>query len=252
MRLDQWLVKNRIAPSRTKAQELIRTGAVEVFRHQEWQVVQQPSFGCSPSEQVRLVSPELLKYVSRGGLKMEGAIRRLGLEARGLDVLDIGISTGGFSDCLLQRGCASVVGVDVGRDQIHPRVAEDARVRVFEGLHIKEAWDNREFGNLAQLGFDLIVVDVSFISLTHVIPLLLALLRPNGRVLALVKPQFEVGKTNLSKAGLVKDIGLYQDVQVKIQACASESSLKVLDYFPSEVAGADGNQEFLIFLARST
>ena len=248
MRLDQWLVKSKLAPSRTKAQELIRGGQVEVLVRDQWELIFQPSFIMNKAFQARLLSAKLLRYVSRAGLKMEGALEHLGLDVKGLRALDIGISTGGFSDCLLKKGCHSVVGIDVGQGQLHSRLRDHPCLIDFEGLHFKDISDHAEFQNLLGKGFSLVVLDVSFCSLTQVMPYLPPVLSQEGIVLALVKPQFEVGAENLNKAGVVKDSGLYRQVEVKICDCVNALGFEVKDYFPSQLRGTGGNQEYFLFL----
>lgn len=248
MRLDQWLVKTKMAPSRTKAQELIRTGQVEVQVQGSWKPVVQPSFAMGEDFQARVLSAELLRYVSRAGLKLEGALEHLNLDVNELRALDVGISTGGFTDCLLKKGCKSVVGFDVGHGQLHPSLKEDKRLRDFEGLHFKDLAKHGDFQETVGEGFSLVVVDVSFCSLSLVLPSLPQVLGAGAQVLALVKPQFEVGASHLNKAGVVKDGGLYGQVEVKIRDCAEALGFIVKDYFPSQLSGADGNQEYFLFL----
>ncbi|MCB0362740.1 MAG: TlyA family RNA methyltransferase, partial [Bdellovibrionales bacterium] len=233
-RLDLWLVENKKVPSRTKAQELIRSGKVELFINQLWVPITQPSWDVSSldSLQLRMDSPQLLKYVSRGGLKLQLAFDYLHtyylntfasfcspaeLEFKDKRILDIGQSTGGFTDCLLQRGCREIVGVDVGHDQLHPSLRNDLRVRAFEAVNIKNLSQNRALQSEVQMGFHLIVVDLSFISLTQVLPLLPSMLKPKGRILALVKPQFEVGADKLNKRGIVKDRAQLGKIREKIE-----------------------------------
>ena len=154
--------------------------------------------------------------------------------------LDVGQSTGGFTDCLLQRCAAHVVGVDVGHDQLHAKIRNDARVTGIEGVNA------RTLQNVGE-PFDLIVADVSFISLTKVLPQWPALLHEGGRVLSLVKPQFEVGADNLARGGIVRDDSLYAVVEKTIRKSCFDAGLIVLDYFDSSITGGDGNREFFIY-----
>ncbi len=253
MRLDQWLVFHNWAPSRAKAQELIRQGSVEVFEGEMgWQVVDKVSHKLSPefsTDHIRLKSQDLLRFVSRGGLKLEAALRHLGVEPKGWTALDVGQSTGGFSDCLLQAGALKVVGVDVGQGQLEEALQKDTRVSHFEQLHVKDLKSHKDFlSHCPPQGFDLVVMDLSFISLTKALPEIRPFMSPsNGRLLALVKPQFEVGREALTKKGMVKDDGLYEVVRVKIIQVAEALNLQVLDYFPSALPGTEGNQEFFIY-----
>jgi 23S rRNA (cytidine1920-2'-O)/16S rRNA (cytidine1409-2'-O)-methyltransferase len=158
--------------------------------------------------------------------------------------LDVGQSTGGFSDCLLQAGAARVVGVEVGHGQLHPRLKDDPRLACLEGINARHLTAADLGGHFPAQGFDLIVADASFISLTLLLPSFPALLRPGGRILALVKPQFEVGPKNLGKGGIVRDTSLYARVEAKIRAACAECGLEVQDWFDSPITGSDGNREF--------
>jgi 23S rRNA (cytidine1920-2'-O)/16S rRNA (cytidine1409-2'-O)-methyltransferase len=165
--------------------------------------------------------------------------------------LDVGLSTGGFTDCLLQRGVKNIIGIEVGHGQTHPRIANDTRVRIFEGVNARNLRSSAEVvKNFPPKGFDLIVMDVSFISMTLIVSEVLPYLGQRGFFLGLVKPQFEVGPQNLSKGGLVKDISLHSEVEKKIRAVLEKEKMNVMDYFPSELEGKDGNQEYFV-LARS-
>lgn len=208
-------------------------------------------------DEVRLLSSQLLRYVSRAGLKLEAALKRVQLDVIGSIVMDVGQSTGGFTDCLLQAGCQKVIGIDVGQGQLHAQLQSDSRVVWYEGLNIREPLPSEHpLLKYCQNGFDLVVIDVSFISLLQVLPAVKSLLslklKPSQtKILALVKPQFEVGAAHLNKRGVVKDSGQYSRVQVKIEAGARAEHFRVLSYFASELVGADGNQEFFIFLEGS-
>jgi 23S rRNA (cytidine1920-2'-O)/16S rRNA (cytidine1409-2'-O)-methyltransferase len=201
--------------------------------------------------ELRLLDNAEARYVSRGGLKLEGALRSSGLSAQGLRCLDVGQSTGGFTDCLLQQGAAQVVGLDVGHGQLHPRLREDARVVCVERINARELEANDARVPNAAHGFDLVVGDVSFISLTLVLPALLPLLKKGGALLMLVKPQFELQPGDIGKGGLVKDQASYVQVEARLREACAVLNLNVLGYWPSAIAGGDGNQEFWIG-ARST
>lgn len=255
MRADVWLVENGIVTSRQKAQELIAAGRV-VLQHADGR--EQPIKKSSQAVEgagVRLVvlqtgEPE---FVSRGGLKLHGALKRVpAFQVPGAAVLDIGISTGGFTDCLLQQGAARAVGVDVGHDQLSPRLKNDSRLIHFEGINARELADTNSAARSRILQansgrtFDRIVIDVSFISLKMILPSAVSLLRESGMILALVKPQFEVGRDGLGKNGVVKDEKLYPIVESSIRDACASLGLKVEDYFDSPILGSDGNREFFV------
>lgn len=247
MRADQALVDQGLANSRNQAQQMIEAGLVFTSESGSEQPIKKSSQKISDPTALSVKAGDIQKYVSRGGLKLEGALIRTKFDIAGADALDVGISTGGFTDCLLKRGAAKVIGVDVGHDQLAPSLKSDPRVICLEGINAREL----SAATLESLGknmtFDIIVVDVSFISLTLIIPRLAQLLKPNGKVLALVKPQFEVGASNLGKGGVVKDSSLYVGLEEKIRAKCSEVELKVEDYFESSIEGGDGNKEFFVY-----
>jgi 23S rRNA (cytidine1920-2'-O)/16S rRNA (cytidine1409-2'-O)-methyltransferase len=189
------------------------------------------------------------RYVSRGGVKLAGALAHAGLDVSGWTCLDVGQSTGGFTDCLLQAGAARVVGVEVGHGQLHPRLRHAPRVTCLEGINARHLSPADLGEHFPEGGFDLIVADASFISLTLLLPRFPALLHADGRVLALVKPQFEVGPAGLGKGGLVRDAGLYAGVEEKLRAACAAAGLEVRGWFDSPIAGGDGNREFFV-LAR--
>jgi 23S rRNA (cytidine1920-2'-O)/16S rRNA (cytidine1409-2'-O)-methyltransferase len=243
MRIDQLLVSRGLAASRSAAQRLIASGRVRCDAGRGWQGVDKASLDLPPDTPLAVEPDPADRYVSRGGLKLAGALAHTGLVVDGLSCLDVGQSTGGFTDCLLQAGAARVVGVEVGHDQLHPRLRDDARVVCLEGINARHL-------EAADLGgeheFDLIVTDASFISLTLLLPNFPALLKAGGRILALVKPQFEVGPGKLGKGGIVRDPALYPAVEVKIRAACAAAGLAVLDFFDSPITGGDGNREFFV------
>ncbi len=239
MRADVLLVERGLAPSRTAAQRLIAGGHVFAREGDARVALTKPSVTLSADIALEVEASELDRFVSRGGLKLDGALTHVGFDVTGLHCLDVGQSTGGFTDCLLQRGAAHVVGVDVGHDQLHARIRADARVTCIEGVNARA---------LSKVGepFDLIVADVSFISLTKVLPQWPALLATDGHVLSLVKPQFEVGADNLARGGIVRDSALYSSVETDIRNACMNAGLQVLDYFASPITGTDGNREFFV------
>jgi 23S rRNA (cytidine1920-2'-O)/16S rRNA (cytidine1409-2'-O)-methyltransferase len=238
VRADALLVQRGLAPSRTVAQRLIEANRV---RGPDGIVAKAASL--LPTDAMLVVAPATdAEYVSRGGIKLAGALLHTNIDVRGCDCLDIGQSTGGFTDCLLQRGAAHVVGIDVGHGQLHPAIAADPRVEHHEGVNARAL----ERSVLAGRRFDLIVADVSFISLTLIIPQLPALLTKLGDLLLLIKPQFEVGPENLGKGGIVTDAALYSTVRDKLSACCAANRLAVINWFESAIQGGDGNREFFI------
>lgn len=248
-RVDLLLFEKGLAPSRSKAQEWILSGRVFSLEGEIRKPITKPSQTLSPEVELIIEGlEEAQQYVSRGGWKLKGALGRVALEVSGFEILDIGISTGGFTDCLLQAGAASVVGVDVGHQQLAEKLRKDPRVILFEGVNARnlESVDHLVRGAEGR-SFDLIVVDVSFISLTLVLPGAIKYLKESGRILALVKPQFEVGRGGLGKNGVVKDESLYEEVEQKIRSMCRVSAIDVLDYFSSPIEGSDGNREFFVF-----
>lgn len=246
IRVDVLLVEQGLAASRTAAQNLIAAGRVSC----RGQVVGKPSQKFPAHEAFDIVADEADRFVSRGGLKMQGALAAAGLAVTGWGALDVGQSTGGFTDCLLQSGARRVVGVDVGHEQLHARLREDARVRYFEGVNARALDHAALLAANDGDGFDLMVCDVSFISLSLVLPSALPLLKPGGRLLSLVKPQFEVGREGLSKGGIVRDESLYPLVQDKINRVLAEQNMQVLAWFDSPIKGGDGNHEFFVHAVR--
>ncbi len=191
---------------------------------------------------------ELQKFVSRGGLKLEAALTHLNLSVKNKFVFDVGQSTGGFTDCLLQHHAQFVVGVDVGHDQLHPHLFQHAKMIAIEGLHVNQLMQNELFMQAVPAnGFDLIVADLSFISITKVMAHLKPFLKINGDFLFLVKPQFEAGSNALDKNGIVKDEKTYDLVQTTVTEEAKKVFGHVAQYFKCSLQGKDGNQEFFIY-----
>lgn len=251
MRADQLLVDRGLAASRSQAQRLIASGVEWRLGTKPWQLVAKNGDELPLPCEVRLLDNAEARYVSRGGLKLEGALLSSGLTALGLRCLDVGQSTGGFTDCLLQQGAAQVVGLDVGHGQLHPRLRDDARVVCVERINARELEANDARVPDAQQGFDLVVGDLSFISLTLVLPALLPLLKKGGALLMLVKPQFELQPSDIGKGGLVKDVASYVQVEARLREACAALKLDVLGYWPSAIAGGDGNQEFWIGARRA-
>jgi 23S rRNA (cytidine1920-2'-O)/16S rRNA (cytidine1409-2'-O)-methyltransferase len=234
-RLDSLLVQRGLADSRTQAQALILAGQVLVGD----QRADKPGSIVGVDAPLRL--KERLRYVSRGGLKLERALAAFELDVSGKICADIGSSTGGFTDCLLQAGAQKVYAVDVGHGQLHPRLLADPRVVSREGI-------NARYLSEADLPekVDVATIDVSFISQTQVLPAILPRLRPGGLVIALVKPQFEVGRSKVEKGGVVKDSSAREGAVQKIAAFLSEQRLELLGRVDSPIAGPAGNVEVLL------
>lgn len=234
--------------SRTLAQDLIRNG--KVFVKNQGSLVPILKAGELFAEDADLIiqASDLNRFVSRAGVKLELAFLHLQQNIEGFQVLDVGISTGGFTDCLLQRKVAQVVGVDVGRAQVHPQILQDPRVKTFDGVNARHLKSHPEVqAAFPSGGFDLIVMDVSFISMTLILPEVLPYLKSSGFFLGLVKPQFELSPSDLGKGGIVKNSAKYKDVEKKISSFLIQEKMQVMDYFPSELEGKDGNKEFFVW-----
>jgi 23S rRNA (cytidine1920-2'-O)/16S rRNA (cytidine1409-2'-O)-methyltransferase len=243
-RADLLLVEAGFAPSRTAAQRLIAAGRVRCAGDP----VAKPAQDLPSDAELTVEADPDDRYVSRGGMKLAGALAASGVTAAGRVCLDVGQSTGGFTDCLLQAGAAKVVGVDVGHGQLHPRLKDDGRAVCIEGVNCRALASADLGSHLPKTGFDLIAADVSFISLTLVLPRLPALLATGGDLLLLVKPQFEVGPQGLGKGGIVRDPALYGEVEAKLRQAAADAGLGVHGWYDSPITGGDGNREFFIWL----
>ena len=246
MRADQLLVERGLAATRSQAQRLIGAGVQWRRGADDYRRVTKNGDEVPPDAELVLLDDAQTRYVSRGGLKLEGALRAAGWQVAGWRCLDVGQSTGGFTDCLLQQGAAEVVGIDVGHGQLHPRLRGDERVVCIEGLNAREALPgDARLGQVAP-GVDLLVGDLSFISLTLVLPALMPWLRPGGRLLMLVKPQFELQPGQIGKGGIVRDPALYAQVQARVQDACVRAGLQVQAWHDSPILGGDGNREFFV------
>ncbi|MFT3718041.1 TlyA family RNA methyltransferase [Pseudorhodoferax sp.] len=248
MRADQLLVERGRAASRAQAQRLIAAGVQWRLPEGAWRRVAKNGEELPAAAELQLEDDAETRYVSRGGLKLEAALRLAGVDARGRICLDVGQSTGGFTDCLLQHGAARVVGVDVGHGQLHGRLRGDVRVTALEGVNARALAAADLGGALPAGGFDLVVGDLSFISLTLVLPALAPLLAAGGTMLLLAKPQFELQPGRIGKGGIVRDAAAYGEVQDKLRACAGALGLAVAGWYDSPILGGDGNREFLMVL----
>jgi len=249
MRIDQLLVERGLAASRSQAQRLIAAGVTWRLHPGDWQRVGKNRDDVPETAELVLQDDAESRYVSRGGLKLEGALRHTGLRVEGRRCLDVGQSTGGFTDCLLHHGAAEVVGVDVGHAQVHERIRNNARVTCIEGLNARELQLDDERIPYGTEGFDVMVGDVSFISLTLVLPGVVHFLKPEGQLLMLVKPQFELQPGQVGKHGIVRDPALYEFVQERVCAALVGLGLKVNAWMDSAIDGGDGNKEFFVHAA---
>lgn len=237
-RLDKLMAERGLTPSREKAQALIMAGQVVVGDHAVHKAGQQVAVDA----EIR-IKGEVLPYVSRGGLKLSKALETFGVDVTGLVVLDVGASTGGFTDCLLQNGALRVFAVDVGYGQLAWKLQQDPRVVSMEKTNIRNLTPE-ELDEQPELA----VIDASFISLTKVLPATMQLVKPGGRIIALIKPQFEVGRGEVGKGGIVRDPSAHERVVENIRHAARELGLTVAGVCESPITGADGNREFLIML----
>ncbi|MEP9378584.1 TlyA family RNA methyltransferase [Aquabacter sp. CN5-332] len=238
-RIDKLLVARGLFDSRARAQAAVRAGLVRV----------DGVAATKPSEEVAedavLLAQEAHPFVSRGGLKLQAALDAFGFNPEGCIALDVGASTGGFTDVLLARGARRVYAVDVGHDQFHPRLRARPEVQLFEGTDARSL--SRE---LVPEPVDLVVVDVSFISLSLVLPAALSLAGEGARLAALVKPQFEAGPARVKK-GIVRDAAVHEEVCARVSAEVSALGWRVVGLIPSPIEGGDGNREFLIGAERA-
>ena len=236
-RIDKLLFERGLAESRAKAQAMVMAGVVLVDEKRA--VKASDTFPIEANIRIKGDSPES-RYVSRGGLKLEAALREFRVDPNGFACLDIGASTGGFTDCLLQHGAARVVAVDAGTNQLVWKLREDPRVEVREKTNAR-GLTPEDFGDR----FDLIVIDVSFISVTKIIPVLPALLQDEGRVIILIKPQFEVGKGEVGKGGIVREPEKHERIVNEVNTSAMEHGFTPVGVIDSPITGAEGNKEFL-------
>lgn len=242
MRADVYIHTGGYADSRKKAQVLINLGAVSV----DGRLIRKPSENIDDGVPHNVEVAFREKYVGRGGLKLEKALELFDVSVKGLRCIDIGASTGGFTDCLLQHGAASVCAVDSGRGQLHPSLANDARVSSYEGMNAREL----SLENVGGLPFDVAVMDVSFISQTYIIPPISdGILRVGGILISLIKPQFEAGRAALDKHGVVKAPSDRYAAAVRVIESAYANGFNLIDITVSPIKGGDGNTEYLAAFA---
>jgi 23S rRNA (cytidine1920-2'-O)/16S rRNA (cytidine1409-2'-O)-methyltransferase len=238
-RIDQTLVERGFFERRERAQRAIMAGEVRVGSH----VFAKPAELVDTDAPISVSPPP--QFASRGALKIGGALDFFGIEVEGKVALDIGASTGGFTDCLLQRGAAKVFAVDVGHGQLAWKLRKDPRVVAIEKV-------NARFLSREQIpeSVDLCVIDVSFISLTLILPRAVELVTENGVILALIKPQFELQRKDVGRGGIVRDAALHGKAQQKIVKFVEEAKFRVVGVVPSIITGTDGNQEFFICIRK--
>jgi 23S rRNA (cytidine1920-2'-O)/16S rRNA (cytidine1409-2'-O)-methyltransferase len=240
IRLDRLLVARGFAESRERGHALVLAGQVLVNGQK------QDKAGALVPENAELrILGEVLPYVSRGGLKLEGALREFKISVEGKTALDVGASTGGFTDCLLQHGAKKVYAVDVGYGQLAWKLRRDPRIITIERVNIRDI-----ASSLIPEPIDTVVIDVSFISLEKVIPSVLKFLKPDSELIALIKPQFEVGKGQVGKGGIVRDEAARSAAVDRVTDFISGLGLVVKGVMPSPITGQDGNVEFLIYAVR--
>jgi 23S rRNA (cytidine1920-2'-O)/16S rRNA (cytidine1409-2'-O)-methyltransferase len=237
-RLDQLLVEKGLLVNRQRARGIILAGLVTI----DGKMIDKPGHLVSPSAAIHIIGPDH-PYVSRGGIKLEAALTEFALDVTNLTVLDVGASTGGFTDCLLQHGARKVVALDVGYGQLAWSLRNDPRVVVMERTNIRHA-------SPAAIGEDLdgAVIDTSFISLRIVVPAALKFIKKGGFVVALIKPQFEAGKNLVGKGGIVKDTLLHKSIIEELSAFFSTLGLVMRGTMESPITGAKGNREYFIYL----
>lgn len=242
-RVDRELVRRGLVTSREEAQRVIELRRVQV----DGAPVRKPSTLVLPSQTLRVGGPPP-RFVSRGGEKLAAALERFDIDVDGRVVLDAGISTGGFTDCLLQAGARHVHGIDVGYGQLAERLRRDDRVTLQERTNVRTA----TLEHVGGVEVDLLVADLSFISLPTVLPALLPLVRPDGAAVVLVKPQFEVGRERVGRGGVVREPEAWRDALLGVARAASGLGWPVADLMPSPIRGAAGNVEFLAHLRPRT
>ena len=255
MRADKLLVARGLAPTRSAALRVIEHGGVR------WRATR--AAGTSPWSPLRKGGEELpddcalevlddaeLRWASRGGLKLDAALAQARIEVAGKRCLDLGQSTGGFTDVLLAHGAAQVVGVDVGHGQLHARLAADPRVAALEGVNVRALADacqlDAEPAAILDGGFDVVVADLSFISLAHALPAVARWLRSGGDALLLVKPQFELQPADIGKGGLVRAADARERIEPRLRTACAQAGLAIVEWFRSSIEGGDGNREWFL------
>ncbi|MBQ8140820.1 MAG: TlyA family RNA methyltransferase [Clostridia bacterium] len=243
MRVDVYLNAAGYVSSRKKAQDLIDAGAVTI----DGALVKKSSAAIDPEIEHKVAIEQVFKYVSRGGMKLEAALDAFGINVNGKRAVDVGASTGGFTDCLLKRGAASVVAVDAGCGQLHETIRQNPKVTSIEHFNAREL-------SLSVVGeaCDVAVADLSFISQTYVIPQISSVLKDNGIFVSLIKPQFEAGKQGIGKNGIVVNAA-YRYLAVKrVINCAVDNGFDCIGLICSPITGGDGNKEYLAYFVKKS
>ncbi|WP_350028342.1 TlyA family RNA methyltransferase [Larsenimonas salina] len=249
IRADQLLVVQGLARSRTRAQRLIRNHRVFIEHQGAWVAVTKVSEKLADTTVFYIETDPEERFVSRAGLKLDALLAQSGVSLKGLVVLDVGQSTGGFTDCALHHGAASVIGVEVGHDQLVEPLKSDPRVTCLEGINARTL-TQETLSAYAPNGPDAVVMDVSFISQTLILPALAALMRPGTPLLSLVKPQFELSPEAINTKGLVRTHAAYDDVRARVLTCCQTHGLSPELWIDSPITGGDGNREFLLYARR--
>ena len=252
-RLDQLIVTRGLITSRTRAQRLIKHGRVFLAdgSGQRLKALTRPGEKLPDDVLIDIEPDEEERYVSRAGLKLEGLLAITALDINGMTLLDIGQSTGGFTDCALQRGAARVIGIEVGHDQLDASLRQDQRVICMEGINARDLPHEAILAHAPE-GISGAMMDVSFISQTLILPSLAPLLPKGGHLLTLVKPQFELTRDAINSKGLVRDPALYAEVEQRIRRCCHELGLDIQCWHDSPITGGDGNREFILHAIKRT
>ncbi len=246
-RADQIILQQGLAPTRSAAQRLVDARAVQWQGPKGWTTLRKSGEDLPEDAKLRVTNDDELRWVSRAGLKLEGALGVVDIDITGMRCLDVGQCTGGFTDVLLSRGASQVVGIEVGHGQLHERLRQDPRVVCLENLNARELEGSVLAEHAPSEGFDFIVADLSFIALSKIVPHLGAWLKPGGQALMLIKPQFEVGKEHVGKGGVVKDPAQHARARDMVRRACTDLGWSVHKGFDSPIAGGDGNKEFFIW-----
>jgi 23S rRNA (cytidine1920-2'-O)/16S rRNA (cytidine1409-2'-O)-methyltransferase len=243
-RADQLLLDKGLCDSRTQAQRAIKEGRVS-YLDLEWRTLSKPGIKLAENTELQITLAEVDQYVSRGALKLKSAVEICQIDLTDVHAIDVGQSTGGFTDFLVQQGASSVLGIEVGHDQLADKLRANPKVTCLEGYNARKL--KPELKAFSPAGkFDLAVMDVSFISQTLILPGLCQLLDTGSYLVTLVKPQFELGKEHIGKGGIVKSTDLYGELEERFKTLMIELNMRVVTYIDSPIKGGDGNHEFLL------
>ncbi|GHC31141.1 TlyA family rRNA (cytidine-2'-O)-methyltransferase [Kushneria pakistanensis] len=250
VRVDQLLVAQALVRSRTRAQRLIRHGRVQLMGDGQPRTLTRPGEKLPEESRFHVVEDPEERYVSRAGLKLEALLAATGITPQDLTLLDVGQSTGGFTDCLLHHGAARVIGIEVGHGQLDPMLREDSRVHCLEGVNARQL-PTEQIMALAPDGIAGAVMDVSFISQTLILPELARLLPAGAHLLSLVKPQFELSPEQIGSGGIVRDARHFDQVETRLRMCCEQTGFSLQYWGDSPITGGDGNREFLMHATRT-